>query len=293
MPKHAAPAAKSEIDQIIESTDEPGSDPLTSEEAAQALVDQLAAEDGEETGTQTQEPANGDGGKPELEGEIDLSLLPPDLRATAETYYGKEKSLDLEALLGGRHAMPQQAQSQPVQQSTEAKPVKYTVVIPDDIEDVRELRPFLQQFADEFGGRADRAEARVAELERQLRVRDQQSGEQQFEETIEKVVEKYGVNTFKRIMPGAMKHLQEAPGMGSTVRGIRKAFSMAFTELALVQQVARERGAMRSGPVRQTRAVSTTSSAEPKPQKIETTRDAVRAAARQMKQMGMALPDGF
>lgn len=291
-----SPAVSPELESIINDDGEPGGEALTSDEEARRLIEQLAEQDDEGTESGTEEPAKGEGGHSEPEGEIDLDSVPEEYRGIAESFFKEEaKDSDLEALLGGRYALPPAERAQAEAAKKEApkgQPTKYSVIVPEEFND---LKPLLQDIVDTDAQERAQLRSEVESLRQQLADRDKTTGEQRFISTMESLIGKYGEKTFRRILPRAMQHCQEVPQLAATEKGLKKAFATAANEFLLVRTLAKGKNAQRGGTVRQTRSVSTSSSAEPRGQISAniSTRDAVRAAARQMKQMGLGLPDGF
>lgn len=295
MPKEDPQATVSspELDEIISAQDEPGADALTSEEEAQKLLAELAAQEDEGTPQASEEPAKGEAPTGESEEAPDFESLPEEYREAAEVFFQKQdRAQTLEELLGGKHVRTEPAAEKP--RGNDRKPISYTVKgLPEELQDT--VGPVLEGMANEFSARIQAAEERAERAEQRLTQTQEETSKDKFYENMERLAEKLGPKRFQRILPRAVQHLQEAPGMAGTNKGISKAFDMANKELVFIEAALKGKAKRNAGTVRPSRAASTTSSAEPKGTMGAdvSTRDAVRAAARQMKQMGVQLPDGF
>lgn len=284
-----------DLEDILGAVEDPPANPATDEDAALALVDDLTeiadAEDAAKAASK-EKPADGQPARP----QIDLSKIPKELQAAARTFFPTgARSQDLLDILQ-RNRSPQPAE-RPDARRAEAPeekpgPESYEVELPENAPDW--LKPFTESIVSGLGKRMAGVERENIDLRRQIRERDSVSEDEKFETMLESYHQKLGDDAFPRVVGRAGEILQRRPGLLRSLDGIGQAMDTALAEYRAVAATLRAQRQAKSGAIPRSRAIGAAGSGSLiANDQADNSRDAVLIAARRIRQMGGALPEGF
>lgn len=221
---------------------------LLSDEDGEAFIRQLAGEPvGNSSDDGTDLPDTelfGPAGSGELTEDMLLTALPEDMRDGAlqllrgnKAPAAQDDGGDLDDLL---------ALAREETEDDEDDLTEYGAAVPEDI------RPFLEDFTNEFAGKLRNQNREIALLKRELAASRQRSAENDVRTELRNIKTELGEKVYAKVAPQAYRLMEAVPHLAASEAGMRLAFENAALRMKINAGAVDARATARGGAVRRT-----------------------------------------